>query len=940
MNDIYQKVACCSYDIIMFTETWLLDGIFDSEIMDTRYVVYRRDRSKNILNVKTVGGGVLIAVSAKLESQRLLKFESFCDDLWVKLSLGRGKKSKVIYICTVYLPSPLQPRVLEHFVENTNHVLEHAEECLIVGDFNMNTINWVGTDGDIIEAPHNISTSLEQTFWDFVLLNNLKQCNNLCNQNNRILDLVLTTLDLVVISPPVDVLSKIDVHHPPIICEIPFTRFVKPQNCNRRTKLNFFKADYVAISAALEQINWSSELELCVSVDEMVDFFYSKLDELIKSYVPQVPIKDTKYPYWFSRQLIKRLNEKNRLRLRVKKYNNPMDIITLDLLGKRCDRMATACYNAYIADIEEKITSNPKYFWSYLKIKRGGTSNYPSSMTDGISTSNNIDDICNYFASHFSKVYSSDVNSVHVGVGNRDSCISNCMLGHITITRDQIRRELKKIDIYKGAGPDGIPALFLNKLADVISLPLSIIFNHSVVLGIFPTIWKETKIVPIFKSGVQTDVSNYRPIAILSILAKVFEALICPVLVRHVSQLIVDCQYGFMKRKSTATNLVTYVERIAEAVDAREQVDAVYTDFSKAFDTVDHAILVNKLKIYGISEPLLSWFQSYLSKRTLRVVVNGCSSEPYVATSGIPQGSHLGPPMFILFINDIYKCFRNSDIFLFADDLKAIKCIRNPADSILFQGDLDRLTEWCVHNKMSLNVEKCHHIKFTKKNNVMQSAYALNGERLEEVETIRDLGVQLDKKLGFVEHIDRIILKSSKMLGFVTRECKQFKKPNLKKTMYNSLVRSHLEYCSVVWSPKYEVHIKRIERLQKRFLWHLTYTNNMGNKLKSYRERLNYFKMDSLENRRNMLDLIFLKKLVTGSLNCPDLLGRVLFHVPHNLPRSTNRKLFCLPRSHSNLRRHCPLSRMCAAYNELDVDIDLFISSVPALKKVILTANC
>ncbi|KAH9640841.1 hypothetical protein HF086_014427 [Spodoptera exigua] len=392
--------------------------------MDSRYSIYRRDRSRNILNDKTDGGGVLIAVSTKIESQRLIKFESSCDDLWVKLSHIEGKKAKEIYICTVYLPSPLQPRVLEHFVDNTNKVLEHVNECLIIGDFNMNTINWLGMGGDVIRAPQNTCTNLERTLWDFVLLNNLRQCNYLCNQNNRILDLVLTNLDHVAVSAPTDVLSKLDVHHPPILCELSFTHLKNPRYCNNRTKLNYHRADYVAIGEALEQVDWPSEFDPCMTVDQMVDIFYNLLYGLIERYVPKVPIKSTKYPYWFSRQLIKRLNEKNRLRLKVKKYNNPLDIIELDVLRKRCDHMATTCYSAHIADMEEKITSNPKYFWSYLKMKRGGTSNYPSSMTDGINTSDNINEICNYFASHFSKVYGTVGNGVHATAhANTDSCI-------------------------------------------------------------------------------------------------------------------------------------------------------------------------------------------------------------------------------------------------------------------------------------------------------------------------------------------------------------------------------------------------------------------------------------------------------------------------------------------------------------------------------------
>lgn len=236
-----------------------------------------------------------------------------------------------------------------------------------------------------------------------------------------------------------------------------------------------------------------------------------------------------------------------------------------------------------------------------------------------------------------------------------------------------------------------------------------------------------------------------------------------------------------------------------------------------------------------------------------------------------------------------------------------------------------------------LNVKKSKHIKFTRNKNIINSNYKLNGEVVDEVENIRDLGVQFDKKLNFIHHIDEVVLKASKMLGFVLRQCKNFKKPSTKKIMYNSLVRSHLEYCSIVWSPGYSVHVARIERVQKRFLWHLAFSCNMGKKLKSYRDRLKYFGMASLERRRRMIDLVFLKKLVVGNFNCPDLLSKVSFHLPRGLPRKSNRKLFCTPKGRTNLRRHSSLSRMYALYKDYEEAIDLCVTSLYGLKKAVLT---
>ncbi|CAK1584851.1 unnamed protein product [Parnassius mnemosyne] len=936
LKDVYCQIACCDYDVIVFTETWLLNGIYDSEITDDRYVLYRRDRSKRIFNSKDSGGGVLIGISRKYKSYRVLDYESSCDDLWVKLLLPSCNGIQEISICGVYLPSPIKVNILDHFISNANRVLEEVAECLILGDFNINTINWIYNNDSIVNSRLCANSKVEQSLWDFITLNDLRQHNDLLNHNKRILDLVLSNMDNINISKPSHVLSKIDLHHPPVQVSLTFSKKVVNIPITTHTKLNYFKADYNSICTALQEIEWHWEFSSCVSVDAMVEKFYYIIRELIHKHVPRKIVKNNKYPYWFSKQLIKRLNEKNRLRLRVKKYNNPMDMISLNLLKKRCSRMSVACFNSYTASLENKIVTNPKLFWSYIKQKRGGSSNYPRAMSNGVEVSENIETISDYFASHFSSVYDNSFNivpSTHPGSVDRQNITP---LNTVTLTETQIKEVLHKLNINKGAGPDLIPPIFVCKTANEISLPLMLIYNKSLQAGVFPSVWKDSNIVPVFKCNDKSIVSNYRPIAILSVLAKVFEALICPILSWHLKQYLSNNQHGFMKGRSTASNLVSYVESLVGAVDSRVQVDAVYTDFSKAFDTVNHSILLEKLQLYGVTGPLLGWFASYLTDREMKVVLNGICSSPYAASSGIPQGSHLGPYLFTLFMNDIEQCFQNSEAHLFADDLKAIKMIRNQEDILLFQSDLDRLADWCDQNKMSLNIKKCKHIRFTRNRGIVNSRYSIYNELLEEVHVIKDLGIQMDPKLKFDLHINDCVLKASKMLGFVLRESGNFKKPATKIILYNSLVRSHLEYCSVVWSPSYRIHIDRIEKVQKRFLWHLTRSCNMTRTLKSYEERLSHFKIPSLETRRKIIDLLFLKKLVTGFLDCPDLLSRINFNVPHRLPISCNSKLFLAPQGRTNLRSHCSLTRMFALYKEYQSRIDLFSTSMAVIKKVVI----
>lgn len=303
-------------------------------------------------------------------------------------------------------------------------------------------------------------------------------------------------------------------------------------------------------------------------------------------------------------------------------------------------------------------------------------------------------------------------------------------------------------------------------------------------------------------------------------MAKVFEALVCPQIQGHFQKYITDHQHGFVKARSTYTNLVTFVEGLADTMDKHGETDVIYTDFSKAFDKVSHSILIDKLSAYGFVGNFIKWMQSYLTERFFFVVVNGYQSNSYKIISGVPQGSHLGPILFNVFINDIPQCFLASSPFLFADDLKISRKITSECDASILQADLDRLYQWCSFNSMELNLDKCFFIKFTRKHHTIKSKYHIGGRRIKEVNTIRDLGVILDQKLTFIQHIDNIIKRASNMLGFIIRNCKIFKKEKSKILLYNTLVRSILEYCSVVWRPHYATHVLRIERIQKRFLWH------------------------------------------------------------------------------------------------------------------------
>lgn len=241
-------------------------------------------------------------------------------------------------------------------------------------------------------------------------------------------------------------------------------------------------------------------------------------------------------------------------------------------------------------------------------------------------------------------------------------------------------------------------------------------------------------------------------------------------------------------------------------MEGHAQVDVIYTDYSKCFDRIDHHVLLEKLLSVGIHGDLFRWFTSYINNRTQAVVLHGYTSAWCTIPSGVPQGSILGPLLFTLFISDIKRCFKHSYVLLYADDMKVHKVISNLTDTQQLQDDLHRFAEYCTRNKLQLNVTKCYHVAFTRRQSVIDSKYTINSESISKVATVKDLGIIQDSKLLYDQHIDDIVNKAFRALGFIMRTTACFRSLKPIKMLYCSFVRSHLEYASQVWNPQYGIY--------------------------------------------------------------------------------------------------------------------------------------
>lgn len=248
------------------------------------------------------------------------------------------------------------------------------------------------------------------------------------------------------------------------------------------------------------------------------------------------------------------------------------------------------------------------------------------------------------------------------------------------------------------------------------------------------------------------------------------------------------------------------------------QTDVIYTDFSKAFDRVNHDLLIQKLIKIGFPNMLIKWIRSYLTKRTQQVIYKNSISNTIYVLSGVPQGSHIGPVLFNLFINDLPNCIVNSSILMYADDCKVYRSIKDSNDNVLLQNDLDNFQKWCKQNQMCLNSKKCFVMTFSRKSNSIRFDYSIESAHLQRNQTFMDLGILFDTKCSFNAHIDYILSKSYSKLGCVLRWSRELKDDEILLTLYLSLVRSNLEYCSPLWCPNYQNNINKLESLQKKFL--------------------------------------------------------------------------------------------------------------------------
>ena len=425
-------------------------------------------------------------------------------------------------------------------------------------------------------------------------------------------------------------------------------------------------------------------------------------------------------------------------------------------------------------------------------------------------------------------------------------------------TDSEVRSALRELKVKKATGVDGIPSRLLKDGADVLTYPLTVLFNLSVQQCKIPGEWKKAKVTPLYKNGAKSDPKNFRPISVLPIVSKVHERLIHNQLASYFDEnnLLCRSQSGFRKKHSTETAVTYFADQILMGMDKGLVTGAVFIDLAKAFDTIDHDVLIHKLKHYGVCDESLLWFKDYFCARKQFVTIDSHRSEELDIACGVPQGSILGPLLFIIYINDLSSCMRSCSVSMYAHDTAiyfAASTVNVVNDNI--NEDLNCLTEWLKDNYLVLNITKTKCILFcSQRHGERNIALTVNlfGSCIESVTTFKYLGVVFDSHMTWKDQADHVYKKVAVRVN-VLRRIRTFLTEKAAIHVYNGIILPVFDYCDITWSSLLQQDEDRLQRLQHRAARIITQSERSS-------EAMEKLKWSSLNCRRSYHKAILVYK--------------------------------------------------------------------------------
>ena len=830
MDELRALINTEFIDIIAVTETFLDTQNIDliSEYQLNGFKLFTRDRQGRR------GGGVAIYVRHDLNPVVITQNTDTVEHLSVQIQTKVTKFA----VCIVYRP-PGQTQELDTIMYRNLSSITQRHHSVILGDFNLPQINWQTLQGVEAES-HRMLQFVEDNF--------LFQLVTEPTRENNLLDLILTTQE--------HLLDNVRVGEQLQNCDHNMVRFTirAPvlSKSTRKNQLNFNRADYLGLRQELTNMHIDYPPEC--NINTLWNNFKANFLSSQQRYIPVSSgqcCRNRNAP-WFNSNIKSAIINRNRLY--TLKKNNPTteNVRRYHDSRRQVKRLIRTAKRNFEINVASEVKQNPKVFYKYINSRKQFKSGIGPLKTEDDKIITDDHEIAMTLNNFFTSVFARPNNFSFT-----PSPVTPQNLSIIEITCTDVTRTLNAMNSNKSPGPDELYPRVLKETRDCIVPHLLRIFNTSLSQTSVAEEWKLANITPIFKKGDRSQAGNYRPISLTSVVGKLLETIIRDKIVTFLEDntLIKDTQHGFRRKRSCLTNLLEFYNKLFMQHDAIQALDIIFLDFQKAFDKIPHDKLLYKIDKIGIRGQAFKWISDWLRDRKQRVVINGATSDWADVTSGVPQGSVLGPVLFLIYINDIDTNL-NCLISKFADDTKVGKSVISQTDRINLQNDLDKIAAWSEQWQMPFNVGKCQVLHVGRQNPKFN--YSMAGTNLITADKVKDLGVTITSDLKFKQQSIESANKANRMLGFIKRNF-SFRSQDIILPLYISLVRPHLEYAVQFWAPYHQRDINKLEAVQRRATKLIPALSN-----KPYEERLSELGLFSLKRRRIRGKLIECFKILKG----------------------------------------------------------------------------
>ena len=886
-------------DLLFVTETWLSKDILDSAVGVKGYTILRRDREH------TSGGGVMLFFKDHLQVNEIANpphLNNGADDFEV-LCVDYFDGKHPIRFCCFYVPprSSQLKNSIKDVCDAITNFQTSFKPYFVLGDFNLPRIDWdnfISLGGEshdyfidfcilncfsqpVVEPTHEKGNTLDILLCNTVAQSLLTSCN--------VLPPLSTTCDHSVISFEVR-LRHADTGRPP--------------SCY----LDFKNADYITINSLVSSFlsNFNFENSFNDNPQLAYDKFLKYLRFIIDKHVPKKYFNHRSKRPKFIRKL---LREKQQLYKKSKTDPNLRKLYKAK--SKEYDSSIKQCNKK----VELAVCQNPssRKFFNFYKSKFKSKSAIPPLIDKNNKLHTSDKDKAQCFNSFFQTVFCSNDNPPQPIDRNL-----TCVMENFLINTSDVSEALDNLNDKMSRTPENIPSYFIKRLKPSITPFLVYLFSFSLTHNFIPNQWKQSIVVPVHKKKSKNSPGNYRPVSQTSAFSRLMESILHKKLLNYFisNHLFSDNQFGFLPLRSSCSQILKCLYDWICNYSQSKTTNIIYTDIKKAFDTVNHTKLLDVIKSYNVNAQTVNWLENFLKSRYQQVIVNEDLSHPILVTSGVPQGSIIGPLLFIIFINDIDTCALNlqgtGGISLFADDTKIYG--HNP-DKI--QDTLCSIGNWFDDRLLNLAKDKCVSLAINPRGS--DDRFHIQNTDLDRVESMKDLGVTITSNLKWSQHCNNIYRNASTYSYHILKFTKTNNIWHLLK-LFTVYIRPKLEYCTPVWSPNLQKDIHKIEKIQKHFTRKIFQRCNLP--YSSYANRLYQLNIKSLEYRRTFSDLMFMFKILNG-ISGLNSLDYFCYNVqPYNL-RNNNFKITTTKSFTSNLWHNSFFNRGVKLWNGLPETIRL-----------------